>query len=148
MKVVPFDLHRDFDLYVEGDTDAFTSSFPGVAVSPTIASEIETWVRTFNSSEYTEGFTLIDSVPLGFVVVSLRSFYVFSQGYVDSIYVSEASRGRGASRLLLQEAERWSRSMGARSMTLDVSLANANAVSAYHACGFAETRIQMEKIIV
>ncbi|MBL8262643.1 MAG: GNAT family N-acetyltransferase [Xanthomonadaceae bacterium] len=147
MEVLPFEMGRDLRLYIEGSTEAFLNSYPGVSVSSDIARDIEAGVRALASSSESVAFTLCDDRPIGFVVVSMRWFYVIRQGYVDSIFVCPEKRGIGASRYLLRAAELWSFRNGARTIALDVSLSNHHAIQAYRSAGYSEMRVQMEKSI-
>src|SRR5262245_57619378 len=105
MEIMPFNRSRDEALYIEGDTDAFMNSYPGVSVTSEIAANIRQSMDGLESSPHVAAFTLIDGEPIGFVIVSLQWFYVFAQGYVNSIYVKPSKRGIGASQRLLHAAE-------------------------------------------
>lgn len=144
MKILPFDLERDFDLYLTGDTEAFSQSFPGLSITPDIRTSIESGINGLPFAEGIAALTLVDEKPIGFVVVSLRWFYTIPQGYIESIFVHPDRRGSGARKLLIDAAKEWSCQQGARSVTLDVSAGNTAAIEAYRSSGFAVTRHQME----
>ena len=60
-------------------------------------------------------------------------------GYLEGIVVNPEFRGRGISRLLLQEAENWFRLKGCTEMATDSDLANTSAQEFHRQMGFEET---------
>ena len=148
MDVLEYMPIRDLDLYVKGDLEAFRQSFPGLSVPGPLRSPMIQELKALETTEYCAAYTaVLDEEPIGFVIVEMRAFYSIPQGYVSSIYVDKKHRRMGVSSQLLERAERWAKSKGAYSLTLDVSLVNEKALSAYEASGYTETRVQMEKII-
>jgi len=58
-------------------------------------------------------------------------------GYVSDLVVNEAWRGRGVGRLLLGEAERFTREKGLKRLVIDVMAGNAGAERLYGELGFS-----------
>ncbi len=148
VKVRAFDPRQDLELYIRGDEDTFKQSFPGISIPGEIHSEIVNGLKQLQNNEYTGVYTAtLDSLPIGFVIITIEPFYFISQGYIESIYIDPEYRGRGFSKALLNQAESWSKDRGARSIKLDVSLSNESAKSVYETWGFVKTRVQMDKPI-
>lgn len=144
--VVPFDRKRDQDLYLEGDTDAFRQSFPGLPVTADVLSSIHGSIADLDGTRHGAAFTaLADHQPVGFVVVSILSFYSIPQGYIESIYVKPTVRGAGIGKALVERAVEYCRQQGSLVLKLDVSENNRAAIELYEAEGFAFTRRQMER---
>ena len=146
MDIREYDETIDNEFYLEGDVDAFKNSFPGVAVPGSLISEFKHARSGISENPFKAGFTAINELGyLGFVVVSLMSFYNVPGAYVESIYVRESNRGHGVVEALLDKAQEWALSQGAKYIELDVSLSNERAISAYEKHGFIQTRVQMQK---
>ena len=65
--------------------------------------------------------------------------------YITDIYVVPAFRGHGVGRLLLDEAERYCRSLGLERLQLHVIASNRQARKAYEAQGFEAIAVAYEK---
>ncbi|WP_020407048.1 GNAT family N-acetyltransferase [Hahella ganghwensis] len=148
MDIQDFDIRRDLDYYLEGGKVAFQESFPGVVITSDLERDMRTGIAGINGNEDMAGFTALqDNVPIGSILVCLQWFYNIPQGYIDSIYVKEEYRKSGVAKELLAAAEKWALRKGARSVCLDVSNTNRNAVTAYEKLGFVATLTQMERVI-
>lgn len=148
MKIMKFKAERDLDLYLEGDIAAFKESFPGITISHDLESQIRSGIYGIESHEDIDAFTLFENdYSVGFVVVSMQWFYCIPQGYIDSIYVRNDYRKKGHGKALLAKAEEWAVLRGAKSIRLDVSISNQQAVVSYEKSGFSSTRVQMERTI-
>jgi ribosomal protein S18 acetylase RimI-like enzyme len=66
-------------------------------------------------------------------------------GYVTTLVVDEAFRGRGIARALLDEAERFTREQGLASLGVGVLAGNAAAEGLYQRFGFEPHAIEMVK---
>lgn len=78
---------------------------------------------------------------LGFVEVGLRSHADGCDphipcGYLEGWYVRPAHRHRGVGRALVQAAERWARSQGAKEMASDTWMDNEESQRAHSAMGY------------
>ena len=146
MDIVEYDPKRDFELYLNGDIEAFNFSFPGVSINGDLRSDIIFNLKSFEISDYKTAFTaILEGIPIGFVFIEMSGFFTIPQGYISSIYVEKAHRKKGVSSRLIEKAEKWAKEKGAFSITLDVSLVNEGAIGVYESIGFMETRVQMEK---
>ncbi len=67
------------------------------------------------------------------------------RGYVSDLVVLPAHRGRGLGRRLLEEAERFVRSLGTTRLDISVLAKNTGAARLYRAFGFEDFRIQLTK---
>lgn len=67
------------------------------------------------------------------------------RGYVSDLVVLPAHRGHGLGRRLLEEAERWVRSLGSKRLDIGVLSKNTGAARLYRDFGFEDFRIQMTK---
>jgi len=67
------------------------------------------------------------------------------RGYVSDLVVLSAHRGRGLGRRLLEEAERFVRSLGTKRLDIGVLSKNAGAARLYRDFGFEDFRIQLTK---
>ncbi|OZG72194.1 hypothetical protein BTA51_17765 [Hahella sp. CCB-MM4] len=146
MEIKEFDIRRDLEFYLEGSKVAFEESFPGVSITNDLERDMRSSIAGIAGNEDMAGFTaLLDSTPVGAVVVCLQWFYNIPQGYIDSIYVKDEYRKAGVAKELLKAAEIWSLQKGAHSISLDVSNSNGSAIAAYERLGFVATRTQMER---
>jgi ribosomal protein S18 acetylase RimI-like enzyme len=147
MTIRPFDLSRDADLYVEGYYESFRESFPGVSVSLALKSSYRDALVNIESLPNLAAFTIdaVGGVPAGFIVVALSDSEAVRQLSIEVLYVRPTHRNAGLGRQLLERAEAHSKTLGANSTRLDVSVANWSAISLYEAAGYAITRYQMEK---
>jgi aminoglycoside 6'-N-acetyltransferase I len=77
----------------------------------------------------------------GFLQVGLRSHAdgcdpTHPVGFIEGLYVREESRNHGIARALLQAAEDWSRSHGAKEMASDTWIDHTISIDAHQALGF------------
>ena len=68
--------------------------------------------------------------------------------YIPDLVVLPAYRGQGLGRALLQQAEAYAISQGARLLKVDVLAANRGARHLYQAVGFQENEIRLVKPLV
>jgi ribosomal protein S18 acetylase RimI-like enzyme len=59
--------------------------------------------------------------------------------WLEDLYVTEAARGRGVGRALLEECFAQARSRGCKRIELDVQSDNTGARALYESCGFSAT---------
>jgi GNAT superfamily N-acetyltransferase len=86
--------------------------------------------------------TAADGEPLGFVYLETVVDYFTHerQGHIGILAVSDRAEGSGAGRALMDAAERWARSSGFRTLTLNVFEGNRRARDVYEHLGYkAET---------
>jgi ribosomal protein S18 acetylase RimI-like enzyme len=91
-------------------------------------------------TEYLLGAPDDDSPPSGVVQLRFR-WGIWRAGgdcLVEDVYVSEAARGRGLARALLELATERALERGCRRMELDVSEANEAGLALYRSFGFTE----------
>ena len=79
----------------------------------------------------------------GFAQCQLRRDYVEGTqsspvGYLEGIYVEEASRGQGLARKLLTACQEWARKQGCREFASDCELTNNQSLRFHLALGFEE----------
>ena len=77
----------------------------------------------------------------GFLQIGLRSHAdgcdpAQPVGFIEGLYVREDTRGQGIARALLQAAEVWSRSHGAKEMASDTWIDQQISIDAHQALGF------------
>ena len=99
--------------------------------------------------EFAEGrarcfFCEADGVNVAFAEVTVRTDYVNGTdgspvGFLEGIYVEEAHRSRGAARMLVGAAERFSRQAGCSQLASDCLLENTASERFHRRCGFRET---------
>lgn len=77
-----------------------------------------------------------------FVRKELRPF-----GYVAEMFVDESARGRHVGRMLLKACEDHFRATPARSVIIGALWANARAVRAYKAAGYADYAVNLRKLL-
>ena len=66
-------------------------------------------------------------------------------GYISDVFVVDQFRGRGVGKALLQHAENHAKENGVSEMMIGVLASNKQARSLYHAQGFEEFAIKLEK---
>ena len=64
--------------------------------------------------------------------------------YIDDLCVDESCRGQHRGKNLFQEACRYGRQLGCRSVTLNVWTCNESALRFYESCGLSPRKIGME----
>ena len=79
---------------------------------------------------------------VGFCIVHLEQTRRGTVGYVVTLDVAPAWRGRGIARALLAELEREAAQAGARAMSLHVFTGNARAIQLYERLGYQSGRTQ------
>ena len=143
-----FEVRKDLDLYIKGDISAFKESFPGVSLPSEMITEISEEIKLIAGKSETVGITAVhESTPIGFVVGSLQLFYVVPFLYIESIYVEPEYRGNGFGGALLEKAEKWGESQGAKFVQLHVSVGKESAIGSYRKSGYSNTRLQMDKML-
>lgn len=146
MNIRDFKARLDLDFYVEGNSEAFRKSYPGISVPASLISEMSYGMEAIESSDYVQGYTAENEFEqAGFIVAALQAFYTVPYVYIESIFVAEKYRGTGIAEQLITHAEAWGKTKGAQFIQLDVSLSNERARVSYKNMGFTETRAQMDK---
>jgi GNAT superfamily N-acetyltransferase len=97
-------------------------------------------------TEFVLGAAHADAPPTG--VVQLRFRYgIWRAGgdcLVEDVYVSEASRGAGIARTMLERATTRALERGCRRMELDTNETNAAAIALYESLGFTNSTAAYE----
>ncbi len=96
--------------------------------------------------EYGRVFLLCaDGKPVGYAVVALAFSLEFGgrRALLDELYVRPSSRGRGTGSIALRLLQTACRSMGARSLALEVHLENARAEALFRREGFVSNSRQL-----
>lgn len=80
---------------------------------------------------------------IAFIHVGMRNDYVegaieFPVAYIEAMYVKPHFQNSGVGRMLVKEAENWSREKGCRQIASDTEIKNAAAVSFHGKLGFEE----------
>ena len=142
----PFNLERDRKLYFDGHVEAYEQSFPGAPMPSFVRIGLSAQVEDMGrpDSSHIALTALLQSTPVGFVVVCSGTFYVVPMARVEALYVSPPFRRRGFARALLEQATSWARFNGSRFVRLDVTAANKAALALYESHGFVVTRYQMD----
>lgn len=144
--ILPFDIGRDRELYIEGELEVFRETLPGVSAIGPVAEHARSIVDDIPHAEHIAAFTaLVADKPAGFVILSLQLFYEIPQCHLESIYVAPPYRRRGIAKTFIEIAQKWAATQSARSLLLDVSTANEAAIELFKSTGFVCTRLQMEK---
>ena len=84
-----------------------------------------------------------ENTPVGFAQCQLRRDYVEGTstspvGYLEGIYVTDSSRGRGIARQLLAECQNWAKEQGCAEFASDCELSNEQSLLFHKAVGFQE----------
>ena len=81
--------------------------------------------------------------PVGFIELNIRDYAEGSHcdkvPYVEGWFVSEAHRGKGLGRRLMDRAERWARENGFFELASDAEIENIKSINAHKKLGFKET---------
>lgn len=87
--------------------------------------------------------------PIGVLFVSTRQDYFTAKphAHVEVVALDPAAQGQGLGRLLMEEAERWARSRGYGSITLNVFATNSRAVAFYERLGYAVETLHLWKAL-
>ncbi len=86
---------------------------------------------------------------LGFVFVVVRTDYFTHErlAYVEDLALAVEAEGRGLARRLMEEAERWARSLGFRRIGLSVWFQNVRARGLYERLGYQPETMQYLKVL-
>lgn len=86
---------------------------------------------------------------IGVLFVSTRRDYFTGQphAHVEIVALAPAAQGQGLGQRLMEEAERWARGSGYRSITLNVFADNTRALALYHRLGYAAETIHLWKAL-
>jgi len=78
--------------------------------------------------------------PVGYVVLTLGYSLEFlgRDAFIDELYLLESHRSRGWGRKTMEFVEDYARSLGVRSIHLEVVRANQNALEVYRKLGFRD----------
>ena len=89
----------------------------------------------------------LDGHVIGFASLRLISYLGEDAPYAETseLFVSEPYRRRGIARALMTELEMRARAAGASSVTVLTAVDNDNAMALYHAMGFQEFSIALQK---
>ena len=74
------------------------------------------------------------AVPSACIGLSLHG----DEGYIYGFVVAKALRGQGLGRQILKHAVSRLHTMGAKTIALEVTTTNANALGLYESCGFVQ----------
>ncbi len=89
----------------------------------------------------------LDSLPVGFVEVSLRDYAegasVSPVAYLEGWFVVPGHRRRGIGQLLIHAAENWALSRGCTEIASDTLLDNAASIAAHQHLGYQEVERQV-----
>jgi GNAT superfamily N-acetyltransferase len=91
-------------------------------------------------------FNLVaDGTPVGYATVTLGFNLEFGgrSAFLDELYVTPQSRGRGIGAIALRLLQDACRQLGARSLALEVNLENARAEALYRREGFTSNGRQL-----
>lgn len=88
-----------------------------------------------------------DGQRLGYVSVRGSADEIANErcGYIALLAVAEEAEGEGVGQFLLQEAEKWTRQMGFRRLSLDVFASNLRGQRFYERAGFRPETIRVIK---
>jgi len=110
-----------------------------------------TWIQQTHSQVFiAESEEDGQEYPVGYLILhsgSQEELTGVTQGWVMDLAVVYECRGQGVGRELLHAAEGHCRQMGIAYLGLAVSSHNVKALRLYQACGFAEERKLMVKLI-
>lgn len=133
-----FSKDRDVELLIEGETEAYVSSFPG---SPVPLDQVTSRVRSIERGR-SHCVVLDEGGPKGYLVYSRHVGAEGAEVYVESIYLKPEARGKEKVALLLRSVT--VPSVNTR-VSLDVSITNKRAMKAYLNLGFVSERVRMTK---
>ena len=131
-----FDLQTDFQLLQQGEFEAYKNSYPGTPVPTNL---VPGRVRSIEENR-SSCLVLDDGGAKGYVIALQRRQSNHVDTYIESIFVMPEHRGQGAARALIDALI----VPGYKNtISLDVSLSNADAVKAYETMGFSIRRVHM-----
>jgi aminoglycoside 6'-N-acetyltransferase I len=86
---------------------------------------------------------LVKGEAIGFLELSLRPYANGCESspvaFIEGVWVSSTHRQQGVGRLLMEEAERWTKARGLKELGSDTDLDNSLAHDAHRGWGFQET---------
>jgi aminoglycoside 6'-N-acetyltransferase I len=102
--------------------------------------DLNRFVSSKNQKIY---FATHNEIPVGFIMVAIRSDYVEGAsssptGYLEAIFIEESYRGKGIAKLLLEKGENWIKSKGCTEMGSDTWLNNQSSIDFHLKLGFEE----------
>ena len=133
-----FNPSTDIDLFVAGEVEAYSNSYPGADVPLNL---VTNRIRAIEQAR-SKCVVLDEDGPKGYVVANKQLVRDRVEIYVESIYIDHSIRGQGKAELLFNALVE--RSADCR-ISLDVSVVNAAAVDSYQAIGFEVERYRMTK---
>ena len=99
--------------------------------------ELDIWIKKIIRIGDPLGIIINDEI-IAFLLLYCNKYDIL-EAYICNVYVKEGNRGRGLSKLLVNQAIRICHSRGFRTIKLDVAINNAPAIRVYSQCGFFET---------
>ncbi len=140
-KVRHFDYVMDYKLLERGEREAYELSFPGRLF------EDDNISHRLSTIESQPGLTFVLQkwwVPQGYIVGTTRHHGKRKQGYINSIYLLPEARSKGNGRLLIESLVEALKERDIKTLALDVSAANENAMRAYEKIGFRVSSTTMK----
>jgi ribosomal protein S18 acetylase RimI-like enzyme len=138
---------EDISFYLEGEVDAFQSTYPGLTITEELKKELKDNVVRSISSGVSKGYTAVTHEPVGFIILETQYIFNIPTGYVENIYVKDDARNKGYGRKLLKFAEDICKKNGLRILQLDVSIHHQAALKLYKSEGYSVASYRMEKNI-
>lgn len=138
---------KDIGLYLEGEIDAFKSTYPSLSITSKMKNEFKDHLLHSFYSEASIGYTAELEQPIGLVIISTQTVYTIPTAYIENIYINEENRNKGYARELLAFSEKTCRENGYNILQLDVSSHNKSALELYQSEGFTPAGYRMEKNI-
>ena len=139
---------RDTELYIEAERESFKAAYPDVKITE----QKEEYFLVAATHRYTHrdhhAFTLQDdNQPIGMIGIHTKVKAPKPTCYVTNIYIQSQYRGSDAIRLLMETVEKYGAEVGVETISLDVSVQNNRALSAYINLGFSITHHSMMKVL-
>lgn len=85
----------------------------------------------------------MDDKPVGFIEIALRHYAngcsASPVAFIEGIWVDETIQKQGIGRLLIAQAEDWTRSLGIKELGSDTRIESEHSIHAHKSWGFIET---------
>ena len=134
----PFKPSTDFELLIQGETEAFNNSYPGEEMPFGFVTDR---IRAIERGR-TRCLVLHEDGVRGYVIGTTQRRQDIDEIDIESVYLLPAWRGQGLLDRLLRAMTQPSRRSR---ITLDVTLSNTAALDAYERLGFRQERVRMSR---
>lgn len=105
--------------------------------------ELKDLMHLKQAKEFVCFFAEVDGHIAGFIEVAVRPYangcFHSPVAFVEGIWVDEAFQKQGIGRVLVAQAEEWTRSLGMQELASDTRIESEHSIHAHQTWGFIET---------